>query len=213
MSTSQDWPATPLVEQIAELLRERIVDGRAAPGTALSQRRLADELGVGRAVAAEALRMLRREGLIVVAPPGRGLRVVGEEDRSTLLSAYAVREVIDGLAARLVAASTGPALGPMLRASVEDQRDAAEAVDRGRYARANSAFHGGLMGACGNRFVLSHMALVHSTSRAASLLHPARLRDAVAEHESILRAVCDREADTAETAARAHVRATVAALT
>lgn len=212
MPASTHWPAAPLVEEIAELLRERIVDGRAAPGVALSQRRLADELGVGRGVVAEALRVLRREGLIVVAPPGRGVRVAGEEDRSSLLSAYAVREVIDGLAARLASVSMGPALAPLLRAAIDDQRDAAATVERGRYARANSAFHGGLISACGNRFLLGHMALVHSTSRAASLLHPARLRDAVDEHESILRAVCDRDADAAEAAARAHVRATVAAL-
>ncbi len=212
MTASSDWPAGHLVDEIAELLRERITDGRVAAGTTVSQRRLAVELGVSRSVVADAVRMLRREGLIVVVPPGRALRVVADDDRSMLRSAYAVREVIDGLAARLAAVNAGPGVEPSLHACIHDQREAAQTSDRRRYARANSAFHGGLLRASGNRLLPSYRAIVHATSRAASLLPAERLERAVEEHESILRAVCRRDGEQAEQAARAHVRATLGAL-
>jgi DNA-binding GntR family transcriptional regulator len=207
-----NWPSETLVDELAELLRERIMDGRMAPGATLSQRQLAVQLSVSRDVVADALRVLRREGLVAVAAPGRALRVVADDDRSMLLSAYAVREVIDGLAARLAAVNAGPALEPTLRACIDDQRQATQTSDRRRYARANLAFHGELIGASGNRLLASYMAIVHATSRAASLVSAERLQRAGEEHESILRAVCRRDGEQSERAARIHVRSTVDAL-
>ena len=211
MSTPQDWPSGRLVDDIAELMRERIIQGTYAPGAPLSQRRLADELSLSRAVVGEAFRTLERDGLVTVAPPGRGVRVASS-DASTLLSAYALREVVDGLAGRLAALHAGSALEAILRATLDDQRAAVEDGDDRRYTRANISFHAALVEGCGNQFLRGQLPLVRSTARSAGQLVPGRAPEAIVEHEAIVDAVSGRHPHQAERAARAHVRATIAAL-
>ena len=52
------------VDLVAESLRERILSGELAPGSALRQEALADELGVSRIPLREAIRLLSTEGLV-----------------------------------------------------------------------------------------------------------------------------------------------------
>ncbi len=92
-----------LVDEVAAELRERIYAGGYAPGTKLRQEEIADDLQVSRTPLREALRVLQSEGL-VVNEPGRGVRVV-MADLTRFLAAYRLREVVDGLAARLAAES------------------------------------------------------------------------------------------------------------
>ena len=90
-----------LVDEVAHEIRERIYKRHLEPGTPLRQEQLAAELGVSRTPLREALRLLEKEALVKVIP-GKGVRVA-VVDYEELLAAYDVREVIDGLAARLTA--------------------------------------------------------------------------------------------------------------
>jgi DNA-binding GntR family transcriptional regulator len=211
MSRGFEWPSGPLVDEIAGVLRERIIEGRYAARAPLSQRALARELTVARGVVGEALRMLHREGLVDIAQIGARTRVAAV-DRWVLLSACAVREVIDGLAARLAAGHAGPAIRAKCRAALGEQRVAVRCGDRQRYLRANVAFHAAVIDGSANPLLRSHLWLVRSTSRGAVLLGPPRMREEIREHEAILAAVSRGEPEQAELAARAHVRATIAAL-
>ncbi len=212
MRTSSDWPAPRLVDDVADLLRERILAGRIAAGAPLSQRQLAVELGVSRTVVGDALRELRWEGVVAVAPSGRRLRVAGDDDdQSIVASAYAVREVIDGLAARLAAAGMGPKVRAVLDMSLEEQRAALSERDLRAYARADLRFHGQILEASGNQLLSPHMALLRSTARGALRLAPQRLEEAIEEHRAIRDAICERDASRAEVLARAHVRSTMTA--
>ena len=114
-STSRSTTAQ-LVDETVEILRERIVEGRLAGETPLTQRRLAADLNVARAVIGEALRMLYREGLVDTGGRSTTMRVAPAVS-SSLLSAYAVREVLDGLAARLAASYAGPGIQRRCRAA------------------------------------------------------------------------------------------------
>lgn len=63
-----DGSATPpggAAQRIAHALREQIVEGRLAPGFALREDKLAEELGVSRNTLREGLRVLAAEGLVV----------------------------------------------------------------------------------------------------------------------------------------------------
>jgi DNA-binding GntR family transcriptional regulator len=162
-------------------------------------------------VVGEALRALRHEGLVDVARAGAETRVAAT-DRSVFLSAYVLREVIDGLAARLAAGHAGPAIKERCGAALEEQRIAVSSDDRLRYMRANVSFHATMIDGSGNPVLRANLWLVRSTSRSAVLLAPKRLGQAVEEHKAILAAVRCGEAEHAEHAARAHVRATIEAL-
>jgi DNA-binding GntR family transcriptional regulator len=209
MRTTPHWQTGSLVDEIAEILRERIVEGRLAAHEPLTQRRLAEDLNVTHATAGEALRMLRREGLL---DRTAGTMRVAEADSAVLRSAYAVREVIDGLAAGLAARHAGPGTERRCQAALDDHRAAVESGDRLNSMRADISFHAGLVDGSGNPVLRSHWLLVRFTTRSAMLLTAARPPGAVAEHQAILSAVSRGEPEQAERTARAHVRATVDAL-
>ncbi|MEU6738381.1 GntR family transcriptional regulator [Streptosporangium sandarakinum] len=74
---------THLYLQIAEIIRERIAEGRLSPGQPVaSEAAIRDEFGVARTTARRAVRLLREEGLVYtvqgegtfVGPPGEGTR-------------------------------------------------------------------------------------------------------------------------------------------
>src|SRR6516165_1177716 len=80
-------------------LQERICSGKLAPGSKLLQRHLAEEFDVAVGVIREALLELKSCGLVNVVP-NLGA-VVANLNAQTISDALQVREVLEGLAARL----------------------------------------------------------------------------------------------------------------
>jgi DNA-binding GntR family transcriptional regulator len=90
-----------LADQAYAAIRDRIVTLQLRPGTAINERGLIDELGIGRTPVREAIRRLSHEGLIEVYPR-RGMVVTTVEIRD-LASLCEVRGVLESHAARLAA--------------------------------------------------------------------------------------------------------------
>lgn len=202
-----------LVDEVVDVLRDRIYDGHFAPGTPLRQEQLATELNVSRTPLREALRMLEREGLVRVEP-GRGVRVISG-DLATLLEAYAMREVVDGLAARLATSRHGAGLLEQLAHLLERQHAALEPWDAAEYTATNVGFHRAIVAAAGNEFLTAQLPLVYMTSQIfvpVQRLDRSRAELAVAEHDAIRAAIADGDDDAAETCARAHIRGTIKSL-
>src|SRR5918998_1196852 len=116
-----DRAAAPLRRKVLDALRSSIVEGRLAPGSRLVERELIDMMGVSRTVVREALRQLESEGLIDVIP-NKGA-VVRELTQAEANDLYAIRAVLEGLAARLfvenASAQEVDALERALAATVE----------------------------------------------------------------------------------------------
>lgn len=206
--------AVPLVDELASLLRERIYARRYAPGTWLRQEQLAAELGVSRTPLREALRALEQDGLVRLTP-GQGARVV-TGDLPTLLAAYEVRAVVDGLAARLAAERPAPASRVReLYAVVARQRAALDPWEPHTYTALNVAFHEDVVHLSGNEFVVAQTPVLRMT---AQVFAPVALveRDsavrAVAEHTAIVGAIEAGDGPAAERLARAHIETTISEL-
>jgi DNA-binding GntR family transcriptional regulator len=202
-----------LVDEIAERLREKIYTGEYVPGDQLRQERLAAELEISRTPLREALRMLERDGLVVVSP-SRGVRVAVPQ-RSYLISAYEVREVIDGLATRLAAASCTPVLETELRHILECQKQALEAWNPQIWTRLNVAFHSAILKHSGNPLLLPQLALIARTTHvlhADVALKQSRAHQVFQEHRYICEVICTRDVEGAEAAARAHIHRPLLAL-
>ncbi|MTD14707.1 FCD domain-containing protein [Nakamurella sp. YIM 132087] len=202
-----------LVEEISSLLRERIYDRRYPAGAALRQEQLSAELGISRTPVREALRVLEQEGLVRVEP-GQGARVV-MGDRDSLLAAYELRAVVDGLAARL-AALRGPADARHLERSIATQRAALDPWQPLRYTEANVEFHEHVLMLSGNEYVLAQRPVLRMTAQVfapVELLERERAVRAVAEHTAIAEAIAGGDPDAAEQLARAHIRTTIDDLT
>jgi DNA-binding GntR family transcriptional regulator len=202
-----------LVDEVAQLLRERIYSGAYPPGTKLRQEQLADQLRVSRTPLREALRVLERDGL-VQSEPGRGVRVI-EADPALLAEAYDLREAVDGAAARLAARHATAADAARLHAQLAVQRAAVEPWDAAAYTLTNVEFHTLVMELSGNRFIMAELPLVRMTSQVFTpvmLLPPERGHAAVADHEEIVDAIAANDPERAERRARAHIRETIARL-
>lgn len=212
--SSYKWSSqTRLLDEIAQALRESIYAGQYAPGTILRQEQIAAEFGVSRTPLREALRVLERDGLIVYLP-GRGVRVANV-DLPHLLDAYAVREVIDGVAARFAAERADEAAIADLYQLVARQRTIIDPWDAKAYTQSNVDFHLAVMAAGGNASLDGFVPLLRMTSQVFApffSLTATRAKNAIEEHGRIVEAIAAKDGMAAEELARQHIRRTIESL-
>jgi DNA-binding GntR family transcriptional regulator len=108
---------TSLADRAYLAIRDEILRGQLPPGTPVSRRRVALELGMSVLPVADALRRLQEDGLLETrARAGTRVRVPSDADVRQL---YELREALETQAARLFAARATPAerrgLGRMAR--------------------------------------------------------------------------------------------------
>ncbi|MFF3567479.1 GntR family transcriptional regulator [Nocardia jiangxiensis] len=204
--------AVSLTDEIASTLRERIYSQHYPPGTWLRQEQLSEELQVSRTPLREAFRSLERDGLVHVVA-GQGARVVSG-DIETLIAAYELRAVVDGLAARLASAAPTTRSVGALRTLIEQQQDIIEHWDPRTYTELNVAFHEQIMYMSGNDFVIGQMAILRLTAQVFARPHELMGLDAamraVHEHDEIAGAIAAGAGEEAERLARLHIQHTIA---
>src|SRR5262249_3686180 len=86
---------------VYESLRDAISDGRISGGGRGREEEVARNLGVSGTPVREALQRLQQRGLLVLGP-GRGL-MVAQLGREEVVELYAMREILEGSAARFAA--------------------------------------------------------------------------------------------------------------
>jgi DNA-binding GntR family transcriptional regulator len=214
----QALPATQsLIDRTYQQMLESIADGTLLPGQRIRQAELADTLGVSRQPVSHALHLLKRQGL--VEEFGRkGLRVV-PLDPCRVMQLYQVREVVDGLAARLAAQRSGSADRAEID-SLKRQLDAGSVFDATTpipvLVRADTDFHRGLYRLSGNPAIEEMTAPLwpHLMRSMAMVLREPDYAARVwqQEHAAILRHILAGNPVQAEAAARSHA-ATAARLT
>lgn len=203
-----------LVDEIASTLRERIYSQHYPPGAWLRQEQLSEELQVSRTPLREAFRSLERDGLVHVVA-GQGARVVSG-DVSTLIAAYELRAVVDGLAARLASAEPTSRSVDALRAIIDQQHEVVEHWQPRAYTELNVAFHEQIMYMSGNDFVIGQMAILRLTAqvfaRPVELMGLDAAVRAVGEHDAIAGAIAAGAGEDAERLARLHIQHTITEL-
>lgn len=185
-------------------LREAILSGEFSPGSALSQVRLAEQLGVSRTPLREALRLLEREGL-VDSETNRRVRVAGFSV-ADLEELYAMRVQLETLAVRINAPRMGDGELAVLRGHLSCMREHALAEDYAGWEGPHRDFHDGLVAGSGARLVGAVAQLSDHAERyrrAFMVGTPGSWETSLEEHRSILDACEARDADlTAERLAR-----------
>lgn len=137
-----------LSEQVKDRLLQAILDGRYPPGARIVETRVARELGTSQAPVREALRDLEGLGLVETTA-FRGARV-RRPSTDELLEAFAIRSVLESLAARLALPRLQAAELDGLAAEIVAMQAAAEAGDPFAEATADAAFHRRIVDAAGN---------------------------------------------------------------
>lgn len=198
---------TTLNREAYKALRQAILGRKIPPGQKLVVRVLAEDLGLSPTPVKEALSALEREGL-VVAVPHRGYFVL-EPSLEDVREIYSLREVLEGLAARLSVENDGKVLVKKLEKLFNKQREAADRRDIEAYGDLDLAFHRCLWEASGSKRLLAAAETIDGQIRMlinSSAAIPGRLPKSRAEHEAILQAVRDKNSEAAEVTMRTHVR-------
>jgi DNA-binding GntR family transcriptional regulator len=194
---------------VAEI-RQRIRNGDLVPGQRLVAGELSAELKISGGPVREALTRLAGEGLVELHPHRGG--VVRSQTKEDVLEIFQLREVIEGLAARLAARAVAmKAASPApLQAVADKGRRLAKAADFLRYAQANQEFHEAIYAlAAKPRIVELASQLSDQIDRLNNrrLGHVSVLHNSAAEHDEIVAAIMAGNEVLAEERMRNHVSA------
>jgi len=193
-----------------EQLKEMIITGEVSHDKPIVERAISQKLNMSRTPIKHALSRLQQEGLIRIVPRhGVFPVVITYPEYQHILE---IREVLEGLAARLAVdhfSNAGLRELGLIFESLGDIRDIRK-VDHKKFALANVAFHRKILDTSNNpklietvRGLYDHLSLV----RLKTIELTGRRNRSVDEHEAILKALEQRDADRAETAMRSHIRA------
>jgi DNA-binding GntR family transcriptional regulator len=150
MDTAFERPRS-LTDSVLAHLREAIVSGRYALGSHLSERQLAEDLGVSKTPVRESLVLLRSEGLVTIAPQ-RGVFVF-------TLSAREVgeicdfRQAIEASALRLALERDRVGLAAEIDQIVDRMARARERADTRAYLALDTALHEAFFRHAGNHYL------------------------------------------------------------
>ena len=211
---------SPLYEEVAARLREFIDAEELKPGDRLlSERDLAQRLGVSRTSVRQALTALRVAGLVDIRH-GDGVYLLrSPEDvvpslAEELLQSHAqlpaiieVREALETQTARLAARRRSDDDLAQMRDALRDMAAAIERGDDG--ADADVRFHGAITKASHNEVLaglMDQLADVIDQTRRASLSRPGRPPKSLLAHEKIVQAIAEQDEDGAARAMLDHLR-------
>ena len=216
-----------LVDDVVRVLREKIIRGELPAGTQLLQIDLANQLGVSRTPLREAFRILENDGYLKTSNNNRTVEVV-TFTAAELRDMYEIREVIDGLAARLAAArGLSPEAETGARRLLAEMASTSKPHDPLRRVEAHAAFHSFFLEQSGNGRLTALIPLIRASSAALFLpfidnpegvqlttgakatSYKEILDESQDSHRAILDAVLEGKASKAETAARKHIARTL----
>jgi DNA-binding GntR family transcriptional regulator len=207
---SQTVPGLPRIarQSVAdaayETVRSAVVSGFFAPGEQLVEARVAEQLGVSRGTAREALRRLRDEGLAIGAQ-NRGV-FVRELALDDVIDLYNVRVGIEGVAIRICTRLRRPTAS--LRALVEEMRSCARKGDAVGVSDREFAFHEQLCTLSGNEHLAATFRSISGLARLAFVGEYAGyldVSDVAAEHDPLVAAIESGDEERAVQALIAHM--------
>jgi DNA-binding GntR family transcriptional regulator len=197
--------ATTLTEE----LTDAIVTGKIAAGEKISEPDLARRYDVSRGPLREAIRRLEGRGLVRHVPHA-GVRVV-TLDPEEVIEMYAVREALEGLAARLAAERISESEIDALRALLDEHETTVQRSEGREYFQQEGDldFHYRVVQASGNNKLIAllcgelyHLVRMYRYRSSRTASRPQR---ALTEHRRLLDAIAERDGELAELLMRRHL--------
>ncbi|WP_307851172.1 GntR family transcriptional regulator [Nocardiopsis sp. MG754419] len=203
-------PAQGPRTRVVDELREAIIRGRYGPGDSLSEVVLAEIHGVSRTPIREALKQLQVEGLVEVR--SRVGTFVRRPSRREVVELFQIKEMLEGLGARLLALRGEVAETALLRENLLRSAHAARDRDVEAYSPSVHEFHDLIVRGADNTRLAHHYRqltnqLAYPRLVTASLRRPGRLEASLGEQRAVFDRVVEKDGFGAEWAMRDHVRA------
>jgi DNA-binding GntR family transcriptional regulator len=178
-------------ERAARELRDRILTGVLPAGTRLDLDAITKEFATSRTPVREALLELSYDGLVEVAPRS-GVTVIGISP-ADMLDSFTILGVLTGQAAAWAARRITPE-------GVERLRDLATAID------ANWEFHRAIHEAAHSRRLMAQIRqAVHVVPSNFLAMFPEHEHNALEDHQALVAALADGDAEKAREIAERHV--------
>jgi DNA-binding GntR family transcriptional regulator len=199
-----------LADQVADALRDAILEGRYPPGTRLVERTIAAELGVSHIPVREALSRLADEGL-TERTPRRGSRVATLSVRE-LDELSTLRTVLEQFVVARVGERLTPRTERELRRIVEAMRRAAADGNFRRVFDLDQRFHERLWELADHRMLNELVTQLRSRigaflRAATAALPPESLEQHAASHDVLLDALLDDDPEAGRAEMARHIEA------
>jgi len=195
-------------EEVIKILRERIVDGHYPQGMKLTEQDLVTEFGISRPLLREIFTDLYSQGL-VERKPNHGA-IVRRVDSKSLMEIMDIREVLEGLAARLAARNSNPedwieleeAFGEPAEKMVENQ-------DFDKFLELVATLREHIVKAAQNEelrnLIYSLFAKITIVQRRVVIL-PDRMKQGIKEHREVIKAIISGDENAAEQKKKENLR-------
>jgi DNA-binding GntR family transcriptional regulator len=199
-----------LTAAVAKHIRDAIVRGDYAPGAALPEIRLADQLGTSRGTVREALRALEDLGLVDIVPHKGSF--VSRVTKRRARELYALRTVLEAYAVRLaVERDAFESEGRVaLEARLIDLEHAAASGDALPMIEAERALHREIWSRCDNELLLELLSNLQIQTRRLLIYNKifrADPADEIQMHRDLVAGIVSGDPDQAEAVVRRHIRA------
>lgn len=197
----------PIHAPVYEYLKELILSSKIPPGTKLPEEKLASKLGVSRTPLREAISRLAQENIVRLIP--RRGAFTTKYTKAEIIEILEIREMLEGLTARLAVRNLDEEVLGILRALFSPQRARQMERNLSLLAKADARFHEVIVRATGNRRLIQLMSNLYDQMhmvRLRTITLPGRLKKSIQEHMEIMAALAKGDADLAEGCARRHIR-------
>lgn len=195
-----------LHEDVADRLRDRIIQGELAPGSRLNERVLCEELQISRTPLREAFKTLASEGLVTLHPD-RGASVT-PITADSVRHTFEVLGALESLAGELACRNITDAQLAEIRALHYEMLAHHARRELAGYFRYNQLIHIHIVEASGNPMLAQTYRNLNTHVRRARYmanLSSERWDQAVAEHEAMLTALSQKDSATLQRLLREHL--------
>ncbi|MDL2324850.1 FadR family transcriptional regulator [Ruminococcaceae bacterium OttesenSCG-928-A16] len=212
----------PIVQQVANNLREFILSGEAKVGEKLpTEMELCQDMGVGRGTVREALRILQAEGFVEIMP-GRGAFVARTEEADIddiihwfakneveLKDCFEVRSAIEPLSIKLAIERCTKADVAQIEKTHQSFLRAVKSGNAFEIAKYDERFHNQIIEKSYNKLLISinkRMSEFIQSFRGKTFQLQQNVLNAVEPHSNIMRALQQRNAQEGEQFMRDHIQ-------
>lgn len=187
-------PRAALHEQVAQRLRQMLVEGRIAPGAKLNERELAELLNVSRTPLREAIKMLAAEGLVELLP-NRGAIALSLTE-ADVLNTFEVMAGLEAQSGELAAQRITPEELAEIQAMHYEMMAAYTRRDLSTYYSLNARIHDAISAAAKNPVLATVYQQVNARLQALrfrSNQDGEKWTRAMKEHEKMIEALAARD--------------------
>lgn len=151
MTSEQGLSQPALADLATDWIAQRILQGSITPGQTIPELWLAEQMGISRSPVREALRLLSRDGLVVLEP--RRSARVGQLDSAHAEDLYTCRLMVEPPCIRLAVQTLDGQHRQQLHDLFERMRELQEAGDAAGYVTVLQKYNLKLLGFCPNRIL------------------------------------------------------------